>query len=200
MHRVLIIGENTGVSALAFRLGSIGFQTVTSASEASAALRAAFSWKPNAIVLDTTPADGCRDLFNLLEKVQPYEVKMVSVRPVFGAGPSSQPGAPDLTGEEIVPVNVEGMARDLTAFLDFERALMADPHFDRVAPERRTHTENGEVLFLLSFLYDPEGRVRHEPTVEGSADAEGGDEDAEQGEVSAAAPDQDAGQGEGEEN
>lgn len=110
-------------------------------------------------------------LFNLLEKVQPYEVKMVSVRPVFGRGEA--PSATDLVGEETVPVSVEGTARDLNAFLDFERALIADPHFDRVEPERRTHTKDGEVLFVLSFLYDPEGRVAHAPTAEGPEDRAG---------------------------
>jgi len=115
-------------------------------------------------------------LFNLLEKVQPYEVKMVSVRPVFGRG-SPTSGAPlvvrDRPGEDIVPVSVEGTARDLNAFLDLERALIADPHFDRVEPERRTHARDGEVLFLLSFLYDPAGTLEPEPSA-GSASAREG--------------------------
>lgn len=112
-------------------------------------------------------------LFNLLEKVQPYEVRMVSIRPVFGvhALPGS-PAAADLDAGEMVPVSVEGTAKDLNAFLDLERALIADPHFGRVEPERRTHTKSGEVLFGLSFLYDPEGRVAHAPSAAQAAPPE----------------------------
>ena len=55
---------------------------------------------------------------------------------------------------------MEGTARDLTAFLEFERSLITNTHFDRVEPERSTHTKNGEILFQLSFLYDPEGHAR----------------------------------------
>ncbi len=105
-------------------------------------------------------------LFNLLESVQPYEVRMVSIRPVFGAGlgrPGSSVFAAAARGEDVVPVNVEGSARDLKAFLEFERALIGDPHFDRVEPERTSFAKNGEVLFGLAFLYFPAGRESEVP-------------------------------------
>ena len=70
MHRVLIVGENTReVNALAFRLGSIGFQTAVSSNEAATALRTAFGRMPDAIVLDTEPGNGYRNLFAFLENV-----------------------------------------------------------------------------------------------------------------------------------
>ncbi len=98
-------------------------------------------------------------LFNLLEKVLPYEVKMVSIRPVFG---NPNPGQVLLLAAgppaEVVPVSVEGSSKDLNAFLDFERALIVDAHFDRVEPERSIHAKNGEIVFGLSFLYYPAGQ------------------------------------------
>lgn len=117
-------------------------------------------------------------LFNLLEKVQPYEVKMVSIRPVFGLGGSGGSAVvPARVAHTYIPVAVEGTARDLTAFLEFERSLIGDPHFDRVEPERSTHAKDGEILFQLSFFYDPEGRARKAESVDAEAETGGGEEE-----------------------
>ena len=90
-------------------------------------------------------------LFNILEKVQPYEVRMTRISPMFaGADASDVP-------KGAVPVSVKGFSREIRAFLEFERALLFDPHFDRVEPEASSVDESGEVEFQLSFLYYPGG-------------------------------------------
>ena len=99
-------------------------------------------------------------LFNRLEKIQPYEVRMQGVRPVFrlhkqqGRGSS---GA-DATGhleKNSVMVTVDGTAKNLKHFLEFETALLEDPWFDRVEPERYSTLETGETQFSLRFHYYP---------------------------------------------
>ena len=97
-------------------------------------------------------------LFNTLEKVVPYEVRMTAVRPVYGAGQGGTPR--NALFEGTVPVDVEGMAQSFESFLEFERALIVDPHFAGVEP---VHNESQpgvlEVKFQLRFLYDPDGRL-----------------------------------------
>jgi hypothetical protein len=126
-----------------FDLKSLGIQTST-ANEVI--LRKALSWTR---------------LFNLLEKVQPYGVRMTSIRPVYLSESERRSGrALEASLEGAVPVSVEGSAQNLDEFLEFERALLGDRHFDRVEPERSTFAKNGsELLFELRFLYYPEGRA-----------------------------------------
>jgi hypothetical protein len=93
-------------------------------------------------------------LFNLLEQVQPYDVKMLAIRPVFHQA-DRVPGD-DATPEGSVPVRVEGVAKDLPTFLEFERSLLADAQFDRVEPVTSNTTKSGETKFELKFLYFPE--------------------------------------------
>jgi Tfp pilus assembly protein PilN len=95
-------------------------------------------------------------LFNLLEKVLPYEVRMTSLRPVFPSGRRTAGEDANLPSGS-VPVSVEGTARNLNAFFDFENALIFDSHFDRVEPHRFTRTSGPEVVFDLRFLYFPQG-------------------------------------------
>lgn len=96
-------------------------------------------------------------LFNQLEKVVPYEVKMTAVRPVYGGSG----GGRVATFEGTVPISVEGVAQSLPAFLEFERSLIMDPHYGSVEPLRtETNPGQNEVKFEVSFLYDPNGRLR----------------------------------------
>jgi hypothetical protein len=99
-------------------------------------------------------------LFNQLEKVQPYGVRMLSIRPVYlSAADRRTSGKEDPAAEGGVPVSVEGNSQDLEQFLEFERALLADDHFDRVEPERSSLTRNGnEIHFELRFFYYPDRR------------------------------------------
>jgi hypothetical protein len=97
-------------------------------------------------------------LFNQLEKVVPYEVRTVAVRPLYGARDASSSRGGVFEG--IVPIDVEGVAQSLEAFLEFERALIVDAHFSGVEPIRtETLPGNTDVNFEIRFLYDPEGRL-----------------------------------------
>lgn len=105
------------------------------------------------------------ELFNLLEQIQPDGVRMTSVHPVFRG--ESDPSREQTVNSraraaaresQLVPVAVEGLAKDLHAFVDLERALQNHPHFARVEPESIARTENsGETAFQLRFHYDPRG-------------------------------------------
>ena len=99
-------------------------------------------------------------LFNILEKIVPYEVRMTAIRPVYGTRESASRGPRAATFEGTVPVDVEGTAQSLEAFLELERALIVDPHFADVEPIR-SESQPGvnEVKFQLRFLYDPDGRL-----------------------------------------
>jgi hypothetical protein len=103
-------------------------------------------------------------LFNRLEEVQPYEVRMVSIRPVYAGAGRRQTGLEEVP-DGTVPVKVEGAAQSLEAFLEFERALILDTHFAQVEPERTQIVSPNEVLFTVNFLYDPEGRLGDEGSV-----------------------------------
>jgi hypothetical protein len=119
------------------------------------------SWKANEVI--RWKSFSWTRLFNLLEQVQPYNVQMSSVHPVFrGDRRSAREQIEDL---EQVPVSVEGTAKTLRDLLEFERELIFDPHFDRVEPENFATDENsGETIFRMRFLYDP--RVGQESGIE----------------------------------
>jgi len=93
-------------------------------------------------------------LFNLLQDVQPYGVQMATISPVFRTEETG--GRTDSGVAGMVPVTVDGVARGLEDFLDFQRDLLTDPHFDRVEPVRAsTDNNSGETIFQLRFYYDP---------------------------------------------
>jgi Tfp pilus assembly protein PilN len=99
-------------------------------------------------------------LFNTLERVVPYEVKMTAVRPSYGTREAEAAVRRGDAQEGVVPIDVNGVAQSLEAFLEFERSLIVDPHFTGVEPVRSETTPgNAEVRFQLHFLYDPEGRL-----------------------------------------
>jgi len=105
-------------------------------------------------------------LFNTLETVVPYEVRMTQVRPVYGterASVASTGGSRATVFEGTVPVDVEGIAQSFESFLELERALIVDPHFANVEPVRSESSPGAsEVRFQLRFLYDPDGRMNRD--------------------------------------
>jgi hypothetical protein len=103
-------------------------------------------------------------LFNLFEKIVPYEVRMTAIRPVYGTREAAVRSRGTKGGfEGTVPIDVEGVAQSLEAFLELERALIVDTHFAEVEPVRtESQPGNPEVSFQLHFLYDPEGRIGEE--------------------------------------
>jgi hypothetical protein len=120
-------------------------------------------------------------LFNQLEKVVPYEVRTTAVRPMYGTRDAGSTRGGVFEGT--VPIDVEGVAQSLEAFLELERALIVDPHFSGVEPMRTESTPGAtEVTFELRFLYDPEGRlggehpeIPHVLDAARKADEEGGE-------------------------
>jgi Tfp pilus assembly protein PilN len=102
-------------------------------------------------------------LFNTLERVVPYEVRMTAVRPIYGSGRPAAGGSRGELFEGTVPVDVEGRAQSFESFLELERALIVDPHFAGVEPLRNeSPVGSSEVTFQLRFLYDPDGRLTGE--------------------------------------
>jgi hypothetical protein len=102
-------------------------------------------------------------LFNTLEKVVPYEVRMSAVRPVYGTTQVGSGGSRDAVFEGTVPVDIDGSAQSFESFLELERGLIVDPHFANVEPVRsETLPGSSEVTFQLRFLYDPDGRLAGE--------------------------------------
>ncbi len=120
-------------------------------------------------------------LFNRLEKIQPYDVRMKAIRPVFRLGKKHLQGRKEAVAGRLesqsVLVTVEGSAKSLKAFLELETALMEDPWFDRVEPERYSRSKNGETQFSLRFHYYPNKK----PEPEGAKEAGEVEQAAEQG-------------------
>ena len=112
-------------------------------------------------------------LFNTLERVVPYEVRMTSVRPIYGTRQAAAGGSRGEVFEGTVPVDVEGRAESFESFLEFERALIVDPHFAGVEPIlSESSKDSSDVSFQLRFLYDPDGRLSGEhPTIPHVLDA-----------------------------
>jgi hypothetical protein len=109
-------------------------------------------------------------LFNQMEKVLPYEVKMASIRPVFTFSGRARSGR-DKIPEGKIPVSVEGWAKTLEAFFEFERALFHDPHFSQVEPHRFNRGDGTEVVFEMRFLYDPYAEPAETPRTDEAAAA-----------------------------
>lgn len=111
-------------------------------------------------------------LFDRLEGVLPYEVRMQSIRPIFRIQDSKDElAATDLS----VPVVVEGTAQSLVAFLEFESNLLASDAFDRVEPERHDlDPATREIVFALRFHYYPQGRASGARERPGAGAAEAG--------------------------
>lgn len=116
-------------------------------------------------------------LFNQLEQVLPYDVRMTSILPVFHISKSSLPGLNE-ANDDGVPVTVEGVAKTLQDFLDFERNLLQDSHFDRVEPDRHLPGETGDIVFKLRFRYYPDAAPSEDAGAEagdGGGESDGGD-------------------------
>ena len=85
-------------------------------------------------------------LFNQLEEIQPWDVQMTSVHPVFRS--TEERGRGSIEDLEQVPVSVEGVAKNVRDFFKLQRALIFDPHFGRVDPANiSTDKNSGETVF-----------------------------------------------------
>ena len=105
-------------------------------------------------------------LFNRLQEIQPWDVQMTAIRPVFNVTGQAADRQEDF---ETVPVSVEGVAKTPDDFWKLQAALIFEDHFDRVEPQHTTlDTVSGETVFRLTFNYDP----RELPTDEEREEAE----------------------------
>jgi len=96
-------------------------------------------------------------LFNKMELIQPYDVRMTSIRPLFRGGDRrSILQATEGEERQSVAVAVEGTAKDFNAFWEMQNVLLTDKHFGQVDPERLNRSESMEIVFQLSFLYFPD--------------------------------------------
>lgn len=93
----------------------------------------------NAIVLRKFSWTG---LFNDLERVLPYSVRMQSIRPVVK--------------DRGIEIRVDGLAKNLKSFLEFEKNLQEDRNFARVKPENYRKMAGSDIGFSLIFEYRPE--------------------------------------------
>ena len=117
-------------------------------------------------------------LFNEMEQVLPYHVKMLSIRPEF-VSTGRRAGSRSRVPEGAVPVNVNGVAKTLRDLLEFEQNLLADARFDDVDPHRYNN-ENNQVFFELKFLYFPQvGYEQEQATAAAEAAGETGDTGAD---------------------
>lgn len=102
-------------------------------------------------------------LFNTLERVLPYQVRMNSVRPIFNPTGGRQDQIEVQAGS--MPVAIEGTARTFDDLAELQQAFHSDPQIGRVEPERLDKTDSGEFVFQLRFMYVPieEERSMTEP-------------------------------------
>ncbi len=112
-------------------------------------------------------------LFNRLEAVLPYNIKMTSVRPVF-RNRDRERDEPD--ERRSMPVKVEGLARNWDSLFELETALIDSVSFGRVLPRHIDKMDNGELAFSIEFAYFPDELDPAEaPAIEVAADAAGED-------------------------
>jgi hypothetical protein len=84
------------------------------------------------------------DLLNSLEEVQPYQVRLLSLRPIV------MPRG--------ILVDARAVAKDLQSFWNFQQNLQNHRKFRRVYPAGYLRSsELGEYIFNISFNYFPEG-------------------------------------------
>ncbi len=83
------------------------------------------------------------DLFNKLEEVLPYTVKMQSIRPIFT--------------DKGIEVRVDGLSKDLKSFFEFEKNLQNNANFANMRPENYRKPEGSDLLFSLIFDYRQQG-------------------------------------------
>ncbi len=81
-------------------------------------------------------------LFNDLERVLPYSVRMQSIRPAVK--------------DRGIEIRVDGLAKDLKSFLEFEKNLQEDANFARVKPENYRKMGGSDIAFSLIFEYHPQ--------------------------------------------
>ena len=105
-------------------------------------------------------------LFNALEEVTPWDVKLVSIRPQFEV-------LNRRTGEGRIRIQVSGNGRTFDSFLDLQDALQAAEMFSEVTPEEYERQGDDRVDFNMAFTYKPPPEAPEGAGAEGAAVADG---------------------------
>lgn len=130
-HRARMREFEEEASALRKKLGEIDMSTIAPQADfVSSVLQARnFSWTR---------------LFNAFEDVQPWNVRLIAIRPQFSGGN--------------VDIEVSAVAQDHEAYLGFQTALHESPMFDKVVPGGYETEPGGSrrVFFDLTFRYRPD--------------------------------------------
>ena len=100
-------------------------------------------------------------LFNALEQVTPWDIKLVSIRPQFEV-------LNKRTGEGRIRIEVSGVGRTFDSFLDLQESLQDSAMFSEVTPEEYERQADERIEFNMAFTYKPPEQVPEE-----SADATG---------------------------
>jgi len=97
-------------------------------------------------------------LFNRLEHVLPFNVKMMSIHPIFH---ERDRNSDEADPRRSIPVTVEGLARDWDAFFELETNLIEHESFGRLEPRHIETLDNGQRSFAIQFRYYPDEPVTH---------------------------------------
>ena len=121
-------------------------------------------------------------LFNRMEDVLPWNVHVISIRPIFRSRAGRDRVQFFTDKSKSIMVAIEGMSKNLDALLDLERALFEDSHFAQAEPEEYEVQTNRELMFTLRFAYYPLGKPGEQPDVMVAAnppEVDGGDAEAD---------------------
>ena len=131
-------------------------------------------------------------LFNLMAEIQPYRIRMTSIRPIFRTGRRGTDEFVTATERKVIPVSIQGAAKDFAAVFELQNRLQENPQIGRVEPDRLSKIENGEYVFEMRFYYLPPGAEASGSELSASATAEQATQDPPQ-EVAQPMPEEDAG-------
>lgn len=108
-------------------------------------------------------------LFNALERVTPWDCRLVSIRPAFQ--------------EDQLEIDISGIAQDMDAFLDFQDRLLNSPQFGAVVPGSYSRSTEGDqrIFFTLRTGYVPGELSAEEKNVAGAGGNADEGEDVEEG-------------------
>ncbi len=149
-HRKRMHEMKAEAEALQAALAKVDEETLTSQAEFVASIldQRNFSWT---------------HLFNSLEEVTPWDVKLLSIRPQFEV-------LNRRTGEGRYRIEVSGIGRTFDSFLDVQEALQGGELFSEVTPEEYERQGDDRVDFNLSFTYTPPKAI---PGEENAAEGSG---------------------------
>lgn len=168
-HRDRMEKMNAKADELKAALAKVDEETLASQAEFVSSIleRRNFSWT---------------QLFNALERVTPWDVKLVSIRPQFET-------LNRRTGEERVRVQVQGIGRSFESFLGLQESLQDASMFSEITPADYERQADDRTDFNISFTYSSAPPVPREEEGERTASEDGRGASVAEGEVEEGAAD-----------